>query len=36
MLNISKICEIMAWTLKNIGLLDKDGLKTVAPKYPNT
>jgi len=34
MLNISKICEIMAWTLKQIGLVDKDGLKMQVPVYP--
>lgn len=35
-LNIAKICEIVGWVFKNIGLLDKNGLKETIPDYHGT
>ncbi|MFR6290326.1 MAG: hypothetical protein ACLUKQ_02625 [Peptococcaceae bacterium] len=32
-LNIAKVTDMIAWILKNIDLLDKTGLKNVAPNY---
>ncbi len=32
-LNVAKVCDMMAWMLKNIDLLDKDGLKEQLPNY---
>ena len=32
-LNVSKVADMISWLLKNIGLLDDDGLKTCSPDY---
>lgn len=32
-LNVAKVADMMSWLLKNIALLDSDGLKDIAPDY---
>ena len=32
-LNIGKVADMLSWIFKNVGLLDKNGLKEVAPDY---
>ncbi len=32
-LNIGKVADMLSWIFKNVGLLDKNGLKEAAPDY---
>lgn len=35
MLNIAQLCDIIGWSLSQIGLIDEDGVKESVPRFKN-